>query len=83
MNLSLAMLAISFGALFIAVLRGVSYTYLTEKLGWFLKKNSFEKSINKNMVEIDEYGGQNYAHIITTNCDDLKNLGGYNLGDMT
>ena len=29
MNLSLAMLAISVGALFIAVLRGVSFTYLT------------------------------------------------------
>ena len=49
MDLSLGMLAISFGALFIAVLRGVSFTYLTEKLGFFLKKNSFEKSINKNM----------------------------------
>ena len=35
------------------------------------------------MVEIDEYGAQSYAHIITANCEDLKPLGGYNLGDMT
>ena len=82
MDLSLSMLAISFGALFIAVIRGVSFTYLTEKLGWILKKNSFEISINKNMSEIDDYGAQGYAHIVTTNCEDLKQLGGHNIGDI-
>lgn len=34
------------------------------------------------MAEIDDYGAQNYAHIITTNCEDLKYLGGHNIGDM-
>ena len=46
MDLSLAMLAISFGGLFIISLRGISFTFLTERLGFILKKNSFEKSIN-------------------------------------
>ena len=34
------------------------------------------------MSEIDEYGAQNYSHIITVNCEDLKPLGGHNLGDI-
>jgi ABC-type antimicrobial peptide transport system ATPase subunit len=68
MDLSLSMLALSFGALVIQSLRGISYSYLTENLGKMLKRNSFEKAINKHMTEIDEYGAQNYAHIITINC---------------
>lgn len=38
--------------------------------------------MNKNMTEIDDYGAQGYAHIVTTNCEDLKHLGGHNIGDM-
>lgn len=79
----MSMLVISIMGFIISALRGVGFTFLTEKLGWMLKKNAFEKSINKQMVEIDEYGAQNYSHIITTNCDDLKSLGGHYLGDIT
>lgn len=34
------------------------------------------------MVELDNYGPQQYAHIITTNCEDLKHLGGHHIGDI-
>jgi hypothetical protein len=56
------------GSLVIVILRGVSFTYLTEDLGESLKKTAFKTSINKNMIDIDTYGAQNLGHIITTNC---------------
>ncbi len=34
------------------------------------------------MVDIDGYGAQNLGYIITTNCEDLKHLGGHFLGDI-
>lgn len=66
--LSISLFLISLGSLVIVILRGVSFTYLTESLGYFLKKSSFKTSINKSMVDIDGYGPQNLAYIITTNC---------------
>lgn len=80
--LSISLFLLSLGALVIVILRGVSFTYLTEILGGYLKRTSFKTSINKNMVDIDKYGAQNLGHIITTNCEDLKNLGGHHLGDI-
>ena len=80
--LSLSLFMISVGSLLIVALRGVSFTHLTETLGYYLKRKSFRTAINKPMVELDEYGPQQYAHIITTNCEDLKHLGGHHIGDM-
>jgi hypothetical protein len=34
------------------------------------------------MVDIERLGAQNLAYIITTNCEDLKHLGGYFIGDI-
>lgn len=34
------------------------------------------------MADIDSYGAQNLGHIVTTNCEDLKHLGGHHLGDI-
>jgi ABC-type transport system involved in cytochrome bd biosynthesis fused ATPase/permease subunit len=64
------------------VLRGISFTYLTENLGFFLKKSAFKVSINKSMVDIERIGAQTLAYIITTNCEDLKHLGGHFIGDI-
>lgn len=80
--LSISLFLLSLGALVIVILRGVSFTYLTEVLGGYLKRTSFKTSINKNMVDIDKYGAQNLGHIITTNCEDIKHLGGHHLGDI-
>ena len=80
--LSLSLFMISVGSLLIVALRGVSFTHLTQSLGHYIKKKSFKTAINKPMVELDEYGPQQYAHIITTNCEDLKHLGGHHIGDM-
>ena len=63
-------------------LRGISFTLLTEALGFYLKKNAFKTSINKSMIEIDNIGKQNLANIVTTNCEDLKHLGGHHIGDI-
>lgn len=65
---SISLFLLSLGALVIVMLRGISFAYLTEILGEFLKKSSFRTSINKSMVEIDNYGAQNLGTIITTNC---------------
>lgn len=80
--LSLSLFMISVGSLLIVALRGVSFTHLTETLGFYLKKKAFKLSINKPMLELEDYGPQQYAHIITTNCEDLKHLGGYHIGDI-
>ena len=80
--LSLSLFMISIGSLLIVALRGISFTHLTETLGFSLKKKAFKTSIHKSMVELDEYGPQQYAHIVTTNCEDLKHLGGHHIGDI-
>lgn len=48
--LSLSLFLISLGSLLIVSLRGVSFTHLTESLGFYLKKKAFETSINKSMI---------------------------------
>lgn len=34
------------------------------------------------MIEVDNFGKQNLANIVTTNCEDLKHLGGHHIGDI-
>jgi ABC-type multidrug transport system fused ATPase/permease subunit len=62
--------------------RGVSFVYLTENLGYYLKNKAFKVSINRPMKEVDEIGKQKLAHIVNTNCEDLKHLGGHHLADI-
>lgn len=47
-----------------------------------MKKSAFRTSVTKSMIDIDAYGAQNLGHIVTTNCEDLKHLGGHHLGDI-
>jgi ATP-binding cassette subfamily B (MDR/TAP) protein 1 len=81
-TLAITLFTISITGLIIQVLRGFSFTQLTETLGFYLKKNAFKDSIAKTMTDIDRLGAQNLAYIITTNCEDLKHLGGFFIGDI-